>query len=219
MSRSFYSAIERIARHEARARATAGLGRVVEIFPSDGAQLDYAVTVEMRDTGLLLPAVPLVTGILGFAAIPDIDDLVLVVFLEGEFNSAVVVGRVYHPDKNPPKHSENQMVLRLPSGTNDPNINFEINYKEPNIQLSLPGDVQLQIAEEKILIKVGKLKLSIDGTGSGRTEIEAGTSKISLKEDGDIAISSSTKLSLNAQEIEISGQARVKISGSLVEIN
>jgi uncharacterized protein involved in type VI secretion and phage assembly len=218
VSAVLYESIARIARHEAGARAIAAVGRVAEIFPADGAQPDHAVTVELRDSGLVLPRVPIAVGVLGFAAIPAVDDLVVVVFAEGDYHAPVVVGRLYHPDQGPPKHAEGEIVLRLPSGSSDPKLELEVVGAEPVARLKLPGEVLVEIAEERVTLEVGKLHLTLDGS-AGRVEIAAGGSQITLKEDGDVAVSSSGKLTLEGTEVEISGSSRVKITGATVEVN
>src|SRR5206468_1941148 len=105
MSAVLFDSISRIARHEAQARAVAGIGKVTDVFTANGPQDgDYSVTVQMRDTGLILPKVPVAVGPMGFASIPDVGDLAVVVFMEGDYNAPVVVGRVYQPDIPPPEH-------------------------------------------------------------------------------------------------------------------
>ncbi len=74
--------------------------------------------------------------------------------------------------------------------------------------------------KKKVEIKVGEMAVSVLGSGGGRAEIAAGGSKITLKKDGDITISATSgKLKLEANEIELSGSAKVKISGAQVEVN
>ena len=219
MSAPLYESIARIARHEALQRAVAGVGKVVDSFPADGAQPDHAVSVKMLDTGLVLPNVPVAVGVMGFAAIPALDDLVAVVFAGGDYASGLVVGRVYHPDQNPPKHGSGEIVLALPSASADPTLNLKIKGEDPSINLMLSGDVKVQITEGKVVIAAGEMQVSLDASGSGVTEIEAGGSKVTMKKDGDVDISSSGKLTLKGTEVEISGDSKVKISGGEVEIN
>lgn len=221
MTSALYDSIARIARHEARAHATAGVGVVTDIYPADGAPPDYAATVEMRDSGLVLPRVPVATGVLGAVAIPAVGELVVVVFMDGDYNAPVIVGRLYHPDQDPPKHADGQIVLALPSGASDPKLRLDVEGDKPSIKLELPGsELTITIAEKKVEIKVGEMAVSVLGSGGGRAEIAAGGSKITLKKDGDITISASSgKLKLEANEIELSGSAKVKISGAQVEVN
>jgi phage baseplate assembly protein gpV len=219
MSVALYDSIARIARHEVKSRAIAGVGRVVSLFPADGSQPDHAVTIEMRDSGLVLPRVPVAVGTMGFAAIPDIDDLVVVIFLDGDLNAPVVVGRLYHVDTNPPKHGEGELVLHLPAGAANPDFQLTIQAQESSLQLRCPGDVLVEVKEEKIALTVGKLQVTLDGAGDGRVEAIAGGTGVTLKQDGDVSIKTSGKLKIEGSDIEISAAGKVKISGALVEVN
>lgn len=219
MSAALYESVARIARHEASARATAGVGKVVDLFDAGGPQRDHAVTVEMRDTGLVLPRVPIAVGEMGFAAIPAVGDLVLIVFLDGDCNAPVVVGRIYHPDQEPPKHSRDQIVLALPSGTDPPDLELIVKTAEPSVQLTLPGDVTIEIKDGLVAMVVGAMHMRVEASGGGRAEVAAGGSKITLKQDGDVTVTSAGKLKLEGNEVEISGAAKVKVSGAQVEVN
>jgi phage baseplate assembly protein gpV len=175
--------------------------------------------VRLRDSGIILNRVPVAVGVMGFATIPAIDELVVVVFLESDFHSPVVVGRLYHGDQEAPKHKDGQLVLRLPSGASSPDLECEITGDPPAVKLTLPGDVLVEVMKEKITIGVGDIKATLDGAGGGRMELAAGSSKITMKKDGDVTLKAAGKLKLEATEIEISGQAKVKVSGGLVEMN
>ncbi|HLF78909.1 MAG TPA: phage baseplate assembly protein V [Dehalococcoidia bacterium] len=218
---ALFDSITRIARHEASARAVAGVGKVVTVYPAPegSAEPDHAVTVEMLDTGLVLPRVAVAVGAMGFASIPQVDELVVVVFLEGDFNAPVIVGRLYHEGLNPPPHAENEIVLGLPAGSSSPDLKLVVDGKAPSIKLDLPGEVKVTIEEEKVLLEVGKMRVSLEGAGGGRAEIAAGGSTITLKQDGDISVTAKGKLKLEGSEVEISGQAKVKITGAQVEVN
>ncbi|MGE0824810.1 MAG: phage baseplate assembly protein V [Candidatus Binatia bacterium] len=219
MSVALYDSIARIARHEAQARTIAAVGRVVSIFPADGGDLDHAVTVELRDSGLVLPRVPIAVGVLGFAAIPAVEDLVVVVFLDGDLNAPVVVGRLYHVDHNPPQHKAHELVLRLPSGEADPGFNLVINGKESSLQLTCPGEVSVEAKKEKVTLTVGEIEVSLDGAGGGRLEIKAGDASITMKTNGEMALATTGKLKLEGTDIEISASGKVKISGAQVDVN
>lgn len=224
MSDALFDSIARIARHEAGARATAGVGKVTNVFPGEGPTPDYAVTVEMRDLGLVLPRVPVAAGVLGAAAIPGVDELVVVLFMDGDYNAPVVVGRLYHPDQDPPKHKEGQIVLVLPSGESDPALSLEVEGDTPSIKLKLSSTpVTIEIVEKKVEIALAEgsdqIRVTLQTSGGGRAEIAAGDSKITLKNNGDITVSASGKLKLQGSEVEISGSAKVKVSGGQVEIN
>jgi uncharacterized protein involved in type VI secretion and phage assembly len=221
LSAILYESVARIARHEAGARAIAGIGRVVDTFPAPngGTPPDHAVTVEMRDSGLVLPRVPVAVDTMGFAAIPAVDDVVVVLFAEGDYNAPVVVGRIYSPDHDPPQHEAGQIVLRLPSGSAEPKLHLEVVGDEPALRFRLPEDISLEVTKESVLIEVGEMHASLATSGGGRVEIAAGGSTVTLKKDGDVTISSGGKLKLEGTEVEISGSTKVKISGAQVEMN
>lgn len=219
MSSLLYNSISRIARHEANARFIAGVGVVTELFNTCGSNNEYAVSVKMRDSGLVLPRVPIAVDILGFASLPVVDDLVIILFLNGDVNSGVVVGRIYHANLNPPKHEEGEVVLKLPPGKEEPDVALEMKIKEPLVKLTLPDDVAVTCSKDAIAMNVGDIKIQLTAAGGGRAEIASGGSTITLKKDGDITISSKGKLNLDAQEVSISGQTKVTINGVKVDIN
>jgi hypothetical protein len=216
---ALYDSIARIARHESGARPVAAIGRVVDQFPPTAASPDYSVSVELRDTGLVLPRVPLAVGAMGFGAIPASDDLVVVLFAEGDYHAPVIVGCLYQPDVTPPEHKDGQIVLRLPAGKSEPDIDLTIEGGVPSIKLKLPGDVTLEIVKEKVLIQVAEMKVDLHAAGGGAVEIAAGGSTITMKKDGDITIKAGGNLKLEANEIDISGTSKVKISGAEVDLN
>lgn len=216
MSGALYDAVARVARHEADARAVASIGTVTSVHDGGGTPPDHAVTVQLRDSGLVLPRVPLAVGALGFAATPSTGDLVIVVFLEGDLNAPVCVGRLYHPDLDPPQHAAGELVLRLPAGEDEPKVDLVVTGATPAIELKLPGEVVVRIAEEKVEIAVGKLALKL---GSGRAELAAGGSSLVLKEDGDVTLKATGNLKLEGVEVAASGQAKAALKAASVELN
>lgn len=225
MSSALFDSVARIARHESRAQVGAAAGKVVDVFPAGGGQADHAVSVELRDTRVLLPHVPIAVGVLGFAAIPAVGELVVVCFLGADIHAPVVVGRLYHPDQDPPDHAQGEIVLALPSPTpagQSPKLELRIDGAAPSLRLALAGDVTLEVVEDTARLSVGanaEMQVTVDGRGGGRTEIAAGSAKITIKKDGDITISTTGNLKLEGAEVEISGTSKVKVSGPQVEIN
>jgi hypothetical protein len=213
-----FDSVSRIARHEAAARPVSAVGVVTSVFPNEGPA-DHAVTVQLRDSGLVLPRVPVAVGVMGFAAIPAVDDLVVVTFLEGSFDAPVVIGRLYHPDQESPRHKDGQIVLRLPSAADPADLNCEIGSDPVSLLLTLPGDVKIEVLKETISLVVGDLSVKLEAAGGGRLTAAAGGTQIVMKPDGDLTMKTPAKLKIEGSEIEIAGQSKVKISGALVEIN
>jgi len=216
---TLFDSISRIARHEAGAVATAGLGQVEEVFLSEGAPPDHAVTVKMLSTGLIIPRVPVAVPVSGFAAIPAVGELVVVLFVDGDSSTPVVVGSLYHHEQDPPQHGEGQVVLRLPSASAEPDLNLVITGDPPALKIDLPGELAVTFEEARASFEVGSVSVTVEGAGGGRVEVAAGSSSIVLKKDGDITVSAKGTLKLEGNQVEVSGSAKVKISGAQVEIN
>ena len=63
---------------------------------------EHACTVQLRESGLVLPRVPIAVGVLGAAALPNEGELVLVAFNGGDVHGGVVIGRLYDEKTAPP---------------------------------------------------------------------------------------------------------------------
>jgi len=210
---ALYDSVARIARHEASARAVAGVGRVTELF--DGGTQDHAVTVEMRDTGLVLPNVPVAVGVMGFAAIPAVDDLVAVVFMEGDFNAPVVVGRLYNRDQPPPMHGDGEIVLHVPSG--DPKIKLDVVAATPSVTLVM-GDTEIEILSDSFAVTVGDASIKAMSSG-GRVEIDVGGASLVMKKNGDVTLKCSGSFKVQAAEVDVSATGKLKLAGAQIELN
>jgi phage baseplate assembly protein gpV len=211
-----YDSIARIARHESNARSIAAIGEVTNVHPADGAAADHAVTVKLRESGLALPRVPIAVGVLGFAAIPAVGDLVLIVFADGDLHDPVVVGRLYRSDVAPPQHKEGEVVLRLPSAA-EPKLNCEIVGDPASITVTLPDDVTFELTASKIRGKAGDAELTLDARG--RIEAKVGDSSITLKKDGTVQVKCKDfKLQADGN-LELKASGSVKVKGATVELN
>lgn len=216
-----FDAMSRIARHEASTRSIAAIGEVTATHESGPGALppDHGVTVKLRGSGLSLPRVPIAVGALGTTALPNVGDLVVLVFVDGDVHEAIVVGKLYHSELQPPKHTTGEMILALPPGANTPHFLREIKGDPATYRVTLPGDVILEMVENTATLKAGKVEAVVSAAGGGRIELAAGGTKITLKQDGDLQIESGGNLAIQANDIDIKGRGSVKISGATVEVN
>src|SRR5215510_10090717 len=116
MNINAFGDIRRIIREELLALRFAELAVVQDIHPHASATDDdnFACTVRLRDTGLVLARVPMACARKGFASIPDTGDLVLVQFIGGDINAPVIIGCLYNDEDRPPENDKGQVVLTLP---------------------------------------------------------------------------------------------------------
>src|SRR4249919_1530357 len=104
--------IQEIVREELRRVRVTELGLVEAVFPHSGAGDDdnYGCDVRLKNSGLLLRRVPVATGHIGTVAIPNVGDLVLLAFYEGDVNQPIVIGRLYNDKDRPPLNRTDEII-------------------------------------------------------------------------------------------------------------
>ena len=216
---TLFDSVTRIARHEAAARPTVAIGIVRDVFDSGSVPATHAVTVELRESGVILPEVPIAVGVLGAAATPSPGDLVVIVFADADMHAAVVVGRLYHSELAPPQHSGGDIVLRLPAGEADPGLDLVVRGGDPSVRLALGEDVEVTIDGGRVRIAAGEASALIEAAGGGRVELVAGDAKIVATGRGDVEVTAAGKLSIRANAVTIEGDSSVSIKAPKVEVN
>lgn len=219
--------IRKIAHHEVGQRWNASLAVVKALHGANG-QSHYACTVELRETGLVLPRVPIATGLIGVATLPREQDLVIVVFAGGDLHAPVVVGRLYSEDVAPPRNAPGEFVAVLPGDETSKDKRLELRIKTPgdgtrDLQLKLAGSVEVGVTinDDGLEFKAQDtvLKLSQSGSANGRAELNVGDAKVVLEQGGNLTIEAAGTLKLKAANIEISGDATIKVAGQTIDLN
>lgn len=219
--------IRRIARAEAGQRWSSALGVVSSVHTGDGTP-DLSCTVQLRETGLVLPKVPIAVGVLGFAAPPAEGDLVLVVFPGDDPHAPVVVGRVYDENVAPPQNAPGDLVAWLPHAETDETKRLDLAVSTPgdgtrSATLTLAGDVPVEVtvADQQVTVTVGNamVKLSQSSSSDAKAEVVVGDAKLTLDQSGDVTLEASQKLTLKADTIELSATSEVKVAGQTIKLN
>jgi uncharacterized protein involved in type VI secretion and phage assembly len=219
--------IRQVARHEIDQRCSVSLGVVKSTHGTNGEQ-NYACTVQLRESGIVLPKVPIATNLIGTAALPREKDLVVVVFAGGDMHSPIVMGRLYSEDVAPPKNTQGQFVAVLPGDEQASDKRLELTVDTPgdgtrSIHLVLDGSVKVELTVDdggiKLKAQDTTLALTQSGSSDGRAELKCGDNKVLIEQSGNITIEAAGTLKLKATKIEISGDATVKIAGQTVDLN
>jgi uncharacterized protein involved in type VI secretion and phage assembly len=219
--------IRQIARYEVEKQWNASLAVVKALHGANGER-HYACTVELRESGLVLPKVPIATGLIGTAALPRERDLVIVLFAGGDLHAPVIVGRLYNEAVPPPKNQPGEFVAILPGDEQSKDKRLELRVKTPGngtreIALKLAGSVEVAISINnnglEFKAQDTMLKLSQTSSSDGKAELKVGDSKVVLEQRGNITIEASGTLKLKASKVQISGDATVKIAGQTVDLN
>jgi len=219
--------IRQIARYEAAQRAGLSLGVVKSVHGANG-QKAHACTVELRDSGLVLPQTPIAVNLIGSVALPREGDLVVVAFAEGDPHGAVVLGRLYNENVAPPEHGPGEVVTVLPGDETDSQKRLELRVQTPgdgsrSMRLTLDGSVKVELTINDEGVRLQSQDVSLDlkqtGGGDGKATLKSGDATVTLEQKGELKIEAANKITLKANEIEINGAAGVKISGATVDLN
>jgi uncharacterized protein involved in type VI secretion and phage assembly len=210
--------------------AEAGVVRKAYSHASGGDKNNHAVDVELRDTGLLLPKVPVAAGRIGVNNLPNEGDLVLVQFLGGDLHGAIVTGRLYNEADRPPEAKPKEWVFVCPDPAESGLRRIHIELPEGNALTVDDKQLLLKCGSTSVKIKnggdvevksAGSIKLKADGSLSlqagGDIEIKAG-GKLTAKADMDLkleGLSASVKAQTAAQ---LEGGAQAGVKGPMVSL-
>jgi len=232
------STIQEIVRQELRAVRIAELGLVEALYPhAGGSDADnYACDVRLKNSGLLLRRVPVATGHIGTAAIPNIGDLVLLTFEKGDVNQPIIIGRLYNDDDRPPINKPDEVIFRLPleKADNESILSSIKNHADQSppreVLLQMPPKLTVRITDGTLTATAGKTQMTLDNpnAGGGSVTVLAGGTKITMDQDGDVTIeamgSMSVKangnLSLEATSIAIKASVNLNVEANgMVNLN
>lgn len=233
--------IRKVAQHEVHKLHIAELGTVTSIFPhkEESDKDNYECTVQLKNRELELRQVPVATQGIGLVNIPRVGDLVLVVFVNGDLKSPVIVGRLYNDEDRPPANKAGELIFKPP---------YDKNADLKRFHLEFPGGVTFTITDDSIVAVAGKTKVNIKADGDITIESNA---KIDMKASGDLNLSganvkiesqqalqlkagttaemkSSTGMTLESQAnmdvkanamMNVNSNAVLAIKGTLVQIN
>ena len=220
--------LRQIARHEVGQHWHAGLAVVKTLHAADASNHLYACTVQLRETGLVLPKVPIATGVTGMASLPRENDLVIVLFIGGDAHAPVVIGRLYNEIVAPPDNAPGDWVTVLPGDEADTDKRLELRVKTPGdgtraIHLQLGGSVEIAVNIDDAGIELKAqdttFKLTQSSSSDGKAELKVGDSSVTIEQGGDVKIEAAGTLTLKANKIELSGDLSVKVAGQTIDLN
>jgi phage baseplate assembly protein gpV len=202
--------IQAVVREELRGFRTAELAVVTALYPheSAGDRHNYECDVRLRDSGLELKRVPVATQRIGAVAIPNVDDLVLVQYLQGDVHSALITARLYNDQDRPPEAHPRELVYVSP----DP---AESGVRR--ISLQLPNENTLLVDDDQLVVTMGQTTLTIKH--DGEVVIDSGNQSITLTdqgggnaltidvEQGQVTVKAGTKVVVDAPQVELTDGA------------
>ncbi len=213
--------IQAIIRHEMRTMRLAELGLVEAVYPHSTGDdnNNYGCDVRLKNSGLLLKRVPIATSHIGTVAIPNIGDLVLLTFDKGDVNQPIVIGRLYNDEDRPPLNNTDEVIFRLPlAETDDKTLkaairNIQENTPPREILVEMPPKITVQITDGTVKATAGKTEMILDQPdgSSGKVTVIAGSTRITMNQDGDVTIEAKGAMTLEGQNVKIKGQMKTDI--------
>jgi uncharacterized protein involved in type VI secretion and phage assembly len=202
---TLFETIRRIVQEELRRLRTAELGVVESQHPhaADSDTDNYACTVKLRDSGLVLRKVPVATQRVGAVSIPAVGELVLVQFLGGDVNAPVITARFYTDQVRPPASDDSQAVLHLPVGA----------AAEDAVRLELfSGDRR----ELTFTLGAGLSVVLRDDDPVVELSVDDGKATVRIDRDGAVTLESQGAVTLKGGDVTVQGDAvTVEASGDL----
>jgi uncharacterized protein involved in type VI secretion and phage assembly len=184
----------------------------VNLHKSDNDGANYNCDVVLRDSGNSLTNVMVASPRMGFACIPEVDDLVLVGFIRGNLHMPVILGTLYNDKAKPPLYIPGEAIYVCPEykqkESSDPKMQ-----ELKRIYLELPmHKMKLVVREEDVHYELLKYKFDLKKEEGIKLEVNEKTS-LAISKDGDITITAKdTKISINKEgEIAIDSKQKVGI--------
>lgn len=213
MNASVFYDLRRLVREEVARLQLPELAVVQEQHPhaSAGDDDNYACSVRLRETGIVLERVPVATARVGLAAIPRVGDLVLVQYLGGNINAPVITGSFYNDQDRPPVNEDGQAVVNLPADSED-GVRLEVNSTtSTSTRLTIGSALALDLQDDDPVVHI---------------DVGGGSAELIIDSDGTVTIRSGRALKLEGGEVEIKGTAikvdadgELTLKGAIINLN
>jgi uncharacterized protein involved in type VI secretion and phage assembly len=208
--------IRAIVRDELRRVRGPELGIVTQVIArgGDDDKSNHQVNLRLPNSDVELVHVPVLVGRLGLSALPQVGDLMLVAFVDGDLNGPVAVGCLYDAQSHPPVAQEHEVVYQPP----DPGGS---GVRRLHVELSNGNAITLD--DDTVQIVTGGTSLTVqrDGDvvikGAGKVHLES-QGDLELEAQGAVSVSAQSTLTLKAVSISVEGQAAVKLKGAQISL-
>ena len=208
--------MQKVARKEVEKINTTFLGEVTAIFPheAEGDNDNYQCSVKLKNkkqddgSDFELRRVPISVGHIGLTNIPNIGDMVLIAFIDGNVNAPVIIGRLYNDQLRPPVNEAGQIILE-----NTESICIGTK-SGSTIEMDKDGNIKIE--------SVGKLSINKESNGEiaifGDIVINEGTNGAArLNDEVEVEIPAGSFIEkVTGPAAGIPNVAPVKVTGKIV---
>jgi uncharacterized protein involved in type VI secretion and phage assembly len=205
---ALFDTIRRIVEDELRRVRTVELAVVQERhLHADGSDKDnYACTVQLRNSGIVLKKVPVAVSRIGANCLPEVGNLVLVQFFGGSINGPVITGCVYSEEERPPVTAEGQQITHLPLGAGDADaVHIEIQSGSARkIAVALGNGISLSLQDDDPAVEL---------------KVDTDKAVLTIAKDGSVSLESKSDIKIKGRTVSIEAEQGLTLKGQRVDIN
>ena len=140
---------------------------------------------------------------------PEVEDEVLVAFLNGDVENPVVIGSLWNQNELPPESNSNgDNNIRMIRSRSGHEIKFDDNDEASSSKLEIKSSGGHSVVFDD---SSGSEKVTLKDSAGGSVELDAASKKITIK--------SSSEIAMEAPMITIKADATLTLKGGLVKIN
>lgn len=209
--------IKKIAEDETKKLHLLELGVVTSIYPHAGSsdKDNYECNVRLKNRDLELRRIPIATSHIGLVNVPNVGDLVILGFVNGNINAPIVMGRLYNDEDRPPVNNAGEIIYTSPDSKKN---------GVRRLNLELPNGINLTITDDEFKAEIGKSVVTIKTDGDVTIDSNAA---VTIKAKGDMALSASN-ISIQSQQAldlkagstaTLKASATLELKGAMVNIN
>jgi phage baseplate assembly protein gpV len=201
-------ALRAVVREELDAHRGLELGVVTQLFSNDGGGGEHhlSANVRLNNSSLELQQVPVSAGRPGLSALPREGSLVVVGFINGDLDQAVLLGVLHDSATPPPDAKPAELVYKVPDDADD---------AARRVHIELPSGHTLTLKDSELTITLGSSKVSI--AADGAVSIEAG-GDLTLKAAGALSLEGGSGATLKAPQVTVQGDGSATLKGGSVSI-
>ena len=224
---SGYEMIRKIAQREVEKLHLIEYGKVesVNIHSSESDGIGYTCSVLLvgrtTDDGemLKLENVPIVTGFTGQIDVPYVDDLVLISYINGDFELPVIIGRLYSREKKPPLFEDGHHLIEIAPDRYHPN-----GPKQSKIDVKFTDGAQttINITNSSVIVTTGKAMMTLNSEGDPLVQLEMKDTlnSIWLDKEGNVGLYAENELEIIAEaDMKIEAKGDLTIKASKIDLN
>ena len=176
-----------VVRDELRDVQLLSLGCVTDVVTNaDGSGArNVEVNARLHGSELELQRVPVMCGRIGMSVAPRIGDTVVLAFISGDLNGAIVLGCIHDDQQHPPTCNADDLVYAVPDDGSG----------AKRIEVRLAGGNTLTVQDDTVTISLGATSVKVESDGA--VTIAAATDLV-FKAKGDITIEAGRDFSVRA---------------------